>query len=99
MAAAAVLASTEPGRTTRRSAGESAFSAYDPVKLTPATRSPTSTAVTPEPTATTLPAASVPGTHGRAPGYWPVRWYTSTKFTPTASSLTSASPGPGFGSG
>jgi hypothetical protein len=60
-----------------------------------ATRSPTRSPVTPWPTASTTPAASMPGVSGSfgLTTYSPCRNRTSAKFTPIAWTLTSTMPG------
>src|SRR5437588_8102433 len=62
-------------------------------------RSPDLKRVTPSPTATTSPAASLPGTKGGSGRNWylPASIRTSTYCTPRAAILTCTSPGPGGG--
>ncbi len=55
--------------------------------------------VTPSPTASTTPAASMPMEAGIFSGYKPVRWYTSMKFRPMAWWRMRISPGPGSPTG
>src|SRR5579862_471987 len=63
------------------------------------TASPTLKRVTPSPTATTSPAASLPGTNGGSGRNWylPASIRTSTYCTPRAWMRTCTSPGPGGG--
>src|SRR5699024_12412603 len=51
----------------------------------------------PSPTSAIRPVPSDPTMCGYSIGYTPERRYVSMKFTPAASTLTSTSPGPGFG--
>ena len=73
--AAAVSSDTPSGIGTRTLAGSTSASAYDPGPPSAyATRSPGLTTVTPGPTASTTPAASLPNPVGRGSGYRPERW-------------------------
>ena len=81
-------------------AGTVSFSLMPPQPGTAMTRSPTCTPLAPSPKASTTPASSPPGEKGRSG----LNWYRSSmirvsgKFTPTAFTVTSASPLPGTGS-
>src|SRR5438552_4476152 len=81
-------------------AGAWQYSAYD-LTVKAATRAPGRTSVTPSPTASTTPAASMPGVSGSFgfTTYVPCRKRVSAKFTPTAWTLMSTMPGrtSGFG--
>src|SRR5437588_304232 len=81
-------------------AGAWQYSAYD-LTVKAATRAPTFSSVTPSPTASTTPAASMPGVSGSFgfTTYVPCRKRVSAKFTPIAWILMSTMPGrtSGFG--
>src|SRR5678815_2545667 len=100
MMAAPARKSMESGSGASFHAGTRAYSAYDPIDVAYATRSPTRTPVTPGPTFETMPEPSAPGVNGMDGGlYSPLRTYVSTKFTPETWISTRASPGPGSGTG
>src|SRR5215831_4217518 len=65
------------------------------------TRSPGLNAVTPAPTLSTTPANSPPGENGNGGLVWclPAMISVSKKFSPTAATLATTSPGPATGSG
>src|SRR5215472_13520948 len=65
------------------------------------TRSPGLNAVTPAPTLSTTPANSPPGENGNGGLVWylPAMISVSKKFSPTAATLATTSPGPAAGSG
>src|SRR5262249_45935908 len=65
------------------------------------TRSPGLNAVTPAPTFSTTPANSPPGENGKGGLVWylPAMISVSKKFSPTAATLVTTSPGPATGAG
>src|ERR1700730_17913179 len=87
------------GMRSQSSALEFPNSAKAPSRCRLITRSPGLNPVTPEPTATTLPAPSLPGIKGGSGRNWyfPASISTSTYWTPRASMRTCSSPGPGGG--
>src|SRR5947207_666691 len=98
MIAAPDRKSTDAGSCASFHDGTDANSAYDPIDVAYATRSPTCTSVTPTPSFATTPAPSAPFVNGIDGGlYNPLRTYVSTKFTPDTWISTNASPGPGSG--
>ena len=70
MRVAAWSKSTVSGIGTNERAGTTTWSANPPKPVKAMTRSPGSTPVTPDPTVTTSPAISLPGTKGTAGLIW-----------------------------
>ena len=86
---------------TSRSSAASADVAYDGVADWPRTASPTASAVTPSPSASTTPATSLPSPAGNAfgsPGTEPCRTFQSNGLTPAARTARRTWPGPGASS-
>ena len=71
--AAAASGLTPSGTYATKSAGATQYSAYAPLACAVTTRSPTLSAATSSPTASTVPQTSVPRTNGTSRGYCPDR--------------------------
>ncbi|HVH00747.1 MAG TPA: alcohol dehydrogenase catalytic domain-containing protein, partial [Miltoncostaeaceae bacterium] len=103
--AAASASGMVAGAAARSSAGARTYSADAPSATSgsePTTASPTRRSVTSAPSASTVPATSMPGTCGSASGNTscrkPPRMSASTGLNDVAATRTRASPGPGAGS-
>src|SRR5262245_65360099 len=84
-----------------RAAGTATSSAMPPAPVDPKTLSPGFSVVTPSPTDFTTPEISPPGEKGRGGLNWYMSWMIrkSGKFTPTAFTFTTTSPGFATGEG
>jgi hypothetical protein len=85
----------------QRAAGKAPYSASAPWPAKTATRVPGGGPFVPGPSASTVPASSIPGVKGSCgmSWYWPRIIRRSAKFSPAAAMRTSASPGAGIGTG